>query len=139
MKTYSWKLTRKILICLIFLKVMVTISLAQPGPYSQLDPKPYDPEKDANIDMFMGNWKESMPKKSHGSLVERDILIKGNPLNPSAKGAVLKYINRFTLASLGANESTSPITLKGEQEIFYIFSGEGAITADGRLLSCLRE
>ncbi len=101
-------------------------------PYSRLDPNPYDPEKDANIDMYMSNWKESMPKKTHGALVERNILINGNPLNPPVRGAVLKYANRFTHASLGAYESTSPTTLQDEQEVFYILSGKGTITAGNK-------
>jgi len=100
-------------------------------PYSQLDPKPYDPETEPNIDMFIRSWKESMPKHTHGSLIERDILTtgSGNTINPPSRGAVLKYVNRFTCATLMAHNSTIPVTLKGEQEIFYILSGKGIITA----------
>lgn len=118
------------LICLVISFVVPTIVTAQrPAPYSMLDPKPYNPETDPDIDMYMGSWRESMPKHTHGSLVERDILTKGDPMNPSAKGAVLKYINRFTYATLESHASTTPTTLKGEQEIFYILSGKGIITA----------
>ena len=48
----------------------------------QLDGNPYTPGVDPDIDMFIGNWRESMPKHSHGSLVERDILTKGDSMNP---------------------------------------------------------
>ena len=117
---------------LILFVMISSFAIAQAPDYSQLDPKPYDPERDANIDMYMGNWIESMPQKTHGSLVERDILTKGDPLNPSSRGGVLKYINRFTRASLGAYESTTPTKLINEQEIFYILSGKGRITAGNK-------
>jgi len=103
-----------------------------------LDGKPYRVGIDPNIDMFIGNWQESMPQKTHGSLIERAVLTKGDPLNPPTKGAGLKYINRFTYATLDAHASTTPVTLKGEQEIFYITSGTGTITA-GKKTSGLYE
>ncbi len=94
-----------------------------------LDGAPYRPGVDADIDMYIGNWKESMPKHSHGSIIERDILTKGDAMNPPAKGAVLEYINRFTYATLETGASTTPTTLNGEQEIFYVISGKGKVTA----------
>jgi len=92
-----------------------------------LDGSPYTPGKDPDIDMYIGSWKESMPYHTHGSLIERDILTKGDPMKPPRKGAVLKYINRFTRASLDAGVSIQPTTLKGEQEIIYILSGKGTM------------
>ena len=103
-----------------------------------LDGSPYTPGKDPNIDMFLGSWMDSMPYKTHGSLVERDVLTKGDALNPPTKGAVLEYINRFTYATLDAHASTTPTTLKGEQEIYYITSGTGTIKA-GRKTADLYE
>ncbi len=94
-----------------------------------LDGNPYTPGKDPNIDMFIGSWKDSMPFHTHGSLVERNILTKGDPIKPPTQGAVLKYINRFTHATLNAHASTQPTTLKGEQEVLYILSGKGTMKA----------
>lgn len=94
-----------------------------------LDGTPYTPGKDPNVDMFMGSWKDSMPFHTHGSLIERNILTKGDPMKPPTKGAVLKYVNRFTHATLNASGSTQPTTLKGEQEVLYILSGKGTIKA----------
>ncbi len=111
------------------LSLIVLLSVSGLSFAQTLDGSPYTPGVDANIDMFFGNWKESMPKHTHGSLVERDILTKGDSLNPPVKGAVLEYVNRFTHATLEARASTTPTTLKGEQEIFYIISGKGTITA----------
>lgn len=114
-------------VSLIIMLITSTISFAQ-----NLSGRAYTPGVDANIDMYIGSWKESMPKHTHGSLVERDILTKGDPINPPTKGAVLKYINRFTYATLDAHASTTPTTLKSEQEIFYILSGKGVIKAGGK-------
>ena len=121
---------KKTLVSFAVLFVACALAAAQaPPPYSMLDPAPYNPAVDPNIDMFMGNWTESMPRHTHGSLVERDILTRGDPLSPPTKGAVLKYVNRFTHATLNAHASTQPTTLKGEQEIYYILSGKGTLTA----------
>ncbi len=97
-----------------------------------LDPAPYTPGVDPDINQYLRNWKESMPKHTHGSLVERDILTKGDPMKPTTTGAVLSYVNRFTRASLAPYTSTIPTTLKGEQEILYVLSGKGIITAGGK-------
>ena len=99
--------------------------------FDQLDPEHYKPGVDADIDMFMNNWINSTPRHTHGSLIERDILSRceGDPLKPVRKGAVLKYANRYSHATLDAYYSTTPTTLEGEQEIFYILSGRGIIRA----------
>jgi len=85
--------------------------------------------EERRIDMYFGNWKESMPKFIHGSIVTRDILTKGDPLKPPYRGAVLKYANAFVHGSLDAGAATTPSTLKGEQEIYFILSGKGTLTA----------
>ncbi|MFC1651453.1 cupin domain-containing protein, partial [Candidatus Latescibacterota bacterium] len=100
-------------------------------PYSQLSSSPYDPETEPNIDMFIRSWKESMPRHTYGSLLERDILLKGNgdTINPPTRGEALKYVNRFTCATLMAHHSTFPAMLTGEQEIYYVLSGKGTVSA----------
>lgn len=99
--------------------------------YARLDPWPYTPGKDPDIDLYMGSWKESMPRHTHGSLIERDILTQGDPANPGRRGTVLQYVNRFVYATLHSGASTIPVTLDGEQEILYILSGSGTISAAG--------
>ena len=111
---------------LIFLFICGFIHGAQA---QSLDSRPYDPAIDPDIDMYMNNWKNSQPRNIHGSLVERDVLSRGNPEKPTRKGAVLKYVNRFTHASLYPRASTQPVTLSGEQEIFYVISGKGTVTS----------
>ena len=93
-----------------------------------LEDSPYTPGKDADIDMYMANWKESMPRHTHGALVERDILTRGNQLNPPQKGAVLEFVKRFSRATLDVGAQTTPTTLAGEQEAFYVISGKGTVS-----------
>jgi mannose-6-phosphate isomerase-like protein (cupin superfamily) len=106
-----------------------TVPEPPPPSYSMLYDLPFDPKTTPDIDLFISSWKESMPRCSHGSLIERDIFTKGDPLHPPTRGAVLKYVNRFVYASLYAHNVTTPVTLSGEQEIYYIISGKGTMTA----------
>ena len=101
---------------------------------NRLDGRPLEPERDPDIDLYMNGWQHSIPYNTHGSIIERAILTinDGDSLKPSRKGAVLKYINRFSRASLDSYASTTPTTLDGEQEIFIITSGKGIIKAGGK-------
>ena len=118
---------RVLTLCLLIITTISPVSIAQ----NQLDPRPLDPDKDPDIDMYMSSWKQSIPYNTHGTIVERAILTKckGDPLKPHKKGAVLKYINRFSHAHIESHTSTTPTTLKGEQEIFYFTSGKGIAKA----------
>ena len=104
------------------------------GPYSQLDPAPYDPESEPDIDLFISHWQESMPRRSHGGLVKRDIFTacEGDPLNPERRGAVLTDLGGLSFATLSAHSSTSPAILSGKQEILYVVSGQGRIDTPGK-------
>jgi mannose-6-phosphate isomerase-like protein (cupin superfamily) len=101
---------------------------------NELEARPLDPEKDPDIDLFMGSWQNSRPFNTHGSITERAVLTRstGDPLKPARKGAVLTAASRFSRATIDPRASTTPTTLKGEQEVFYITSGNGAIKAGGR-------
>lgn len=115
------------LLCFAFALVISNPALSQ-----RLDPGPYVPGVDPDIDMYMGSWKTSLPLSTHGSLVERSVLTKGDPQKPVVKGAVLKFLNRFSHASLAAYNTTTETTLKGEQEIIYILSGKGTLTSGAK-------
>lgn len=127
-------MVRKIAVACVLLLIALSSTAVSQRRFDQLDPAPYTPGVDANIDLYMKNAKESMPRHTHGSLIERDILTRceGDPLKPERRGAVLKYANRYCHATLDAGYSTVPTTLTGEQEIFYVFSGEGTITGGGK-------
>lgn len=95
----------------------------------------YDPHR---IDMYFGHWKDSMPGFIHGGIVTRDILTKGDPLNPPRKGAVLKYVNAFVYGTLDTGASTVAEALDMEQEIYFILSGKGTLKAGGETADLYR-
>ncbi len=107
---------------------------ADDPPFSRLDNKPYDPETEPDIDMYISHWEQSMPRHAFGSLVIRDILTPatGDPMKPARKGAVLTEMNYFSHASLEVGASTIPSTLDGEQIVFYFDGGHGEITSGGK-------
>jgi mannose-6-phosphate isomerase-like protein (cupin superfamily) len=86
---------------------------------------------DRRIDMFIGDWHESMPRHADGSLVLRDILTKGDNLGPTQKAAILQYTNFLAYATLAARASTTPSRLNNQQEVYYILGGAGKLTAGG--------
>jgi mannose-6-phosphate isomerase-like protein (cupin superfamily) len=127
----------KLSFSLVFLMILgVFPAFAQ----NQLDGAPYDPAKEPNPDMYMSDWRDSMPVSTHGSLIERAVLTKcdGDPMKPPRKGAVLKYMNRFSYATLDFGSSTTPVSLKNEQELFLILSGKGKLFAGNKTVD-LRE
>ncbi len=92
-----------------------------------LDGRPYDTAYDANIDLYFKNWRESPQWAMHGALAVRTIFSPGDPLNPPAPGAVLKYAKLFAHTTIGPYESTQPTVLMGEQEIYYVYEGRGEV------------
>lgn len=86
---------------------------------------------DHRIDLFLNDWRGSMPRHEHGSLVLRDILTRGDNFAPAEKGAVLHYGNFFAYGRLAPRNATAPSRLKGHQEVYYILGGEGEISAGG--------
>ena len=71
-------------------------------------------------------------RKIRGSLQEQDILTRGNPQNPTQKGAVLRYVNSYTYATLAAHASARATRLDGQQEVYFVQSGQGTATAAGQ-------
>jgi mannose-6-phosphate isomerase-like protein (cupin superfamily) len=88
--------------------------------------------QDRRIDMFIGDWRDSMPRHAYGSLVLRDILTKGDNYSPPEPGAVLKAANFLAYGRLQAGYSTTPTRLEKEQNVFYVVGGSGEITAGGK-------
>ncbi len=127
---------KTVCIALVLVVAFTTIILAQQKPQAQAQQapapqtqKPRIPYEQRRIDMYFGNWNESMPGFIHGGIVTRAVLTKGDPLIPTYKGAVLKYVNAFVYGTLDAGASTTPSTLKGEQEIYFFLGGQGILTA----------
>jgi mannose-6-phosphate isomerase-like protein (cupin superfamily) len=84
------------------------------------------------IDLYFGDWHNSTPRKTHGSLEEQDIFTRGDPHHPPQKGAVLRFVNSYTYATLAPHASTQATRLEGQQEIYFFASGHGTATAAGQ-------
>ncbi len=105
--------------------------------YSRLDNSPINPATEQDVDMFMGNWRDSFPRMVHGNLYVRDMLtaLQGSdPLHPTHKGAVLTNAEAVSYAMLEPGSSAHPINgeLKGIQESFVVNSGTGVITSGSK-------
>ena len=95
--------------------------------------------QDRRIDMFIGDWRDSMPRHAYGSLVLRDILTRGDNYAPPQPGAILQAANFLAYARLQAGNSTTPSTLTREQNVFYVTGGSGEITAGGKTSALHRD
>jgi mannose-6-phosphate isomerase-like protein (cupin superfamily) len=95
----------------------------------------YEPSRDAfdrRIDMFIGDWRDSLPRQAYGSLVLRDILTRGDNYAPPQPGAVLRAANFLSYGRLRRGDVTTPTRLENEQNVFYIAGGAGEIQAGGK-------
>lgn len=102
----------------------------------------YEKERDAQdrrIDMFMGDWRDSLPRHVYGSLVLRDILTHGDNYAPPQPGAILQAANYLAYGRLVPQDSTVPTTLEHEQNVFYIVGGNGEISAGGKTVTLHRD
>jgi mannose-6-phosphate isomerase-like protein (cupin superfamily) len=105
--------------------------------FANLDPARPDPATDPDIDMFMGNWRNSMPRIMHGNMVFRDMLtsLQGpDNLHPTRKGAVLEWSTAVSHATLepGASAWYVDKQLEGVQQVFVVNSGAGTITSGNK-------
>jgi mannose-6-phosphate isomerase-like protein (cupin superfamily) len=101
-----------------------------PGPQFVKYAKEREPQ-DRRIDLFISDWQGSLPRFEHGSLVLRDILIRGDNFAPTQKSAVLRAANFLAYGRLAPGNWTTPTKLEGQQEVYYVLGGEGEITAGG--------
>jgi len=88
--------------------------------------------QDRRIDMFMGDWRDSMPRHVFGSLVLRDILTHGDNYAPPQPGAILQAANYLAYGRLQPRDSTVPTTLDHDQIVYYFIAGSGEIAAGGK-------
>ena len=105
--------------------------------YSRLDNSSINPATEPDVDMFMGNWRDSFPRMLHGNLYVRDMLtaLQGSDsLHPTRKSAVLTNAEAVSYAMLEPGSSAHPIEgeLKGIQQSFVVNSGTGVITSGSR-------
>lgn len=86
----------------------------------------------SKIDLYFGDWHASTPHVIRGSLEERSILTHGDGVNPTEKGAVLRFLNSYEYATLPAKASTQTTRLDGQQEIYFVASGQGTLSGGGQ-------
>jgi hypothetical protein len=77
------------------------------------------------ISLYFGDWHNATPHVIRGSLEERDILTRGDGLNPPHPGAVFRFINSYVHATLPQGASTEPARLQGQQEIYLLNPEKG--------------
>ena len=119
---------------IVFLMIASVTMAQQEDQYYQLDPKPFDSAVDVETDLFVSGWKGSAPRFIHGSMMIQDIFspLEGAILKPSKRGAVLTQLEAVSHATVPSHTSTTSEALKGRQEIFYCFNGEGIIISGGK-------
>src|SRR6516225_11077849 len=75
-----------------------------------LDPSPVDPKSDPDINMFVNDYRDSMPRTEYGAMVFYDILTQrgaGDIMRPVAKGAVLSVMIAASRATLEAGATAT--------------------------------
>jgi mannose-6-phosphate isomerase-like protein (cupin superfamily) len=112
--------------------------------FANLDPARPDPATDPDIDMFMGNWRDSMPRTLHGNMVFRDMLtsLQGpDNLHPTRKGAVLESSTAVSYATLepGAGAWNMEKQLEGVQQVFVVNSGAGTVTSGNKTAALTKD
>jgi mannose-6-phosphate isomerase-like protein (cupin superfamily) len=91
-----------------------------------------------SVDLYFGDWHNSKLRKVQGALEERDILTRGNPHQPTAKGAVLRLMDAYTYDTLAPHSSTTVTRLVGQQEILFVASGQGVAVAGSQTSDLFR-
>jgi mannose-6-phosphate isomerase-like protein (cupin superfamily) len=91
------------------------------------------------VDLYFGDWRTSAPHTIRGSLEQRNILTRGNAMNPTQTGAVLRYLNSYTYATVAPHASTKAARLETQQEIYFVESGRGLATAAGQTADLYRQ
>ena len=109
------------------------LTVAPDPSYAAGGPPAYrHPDLDTDVYLYINHWRNSAPLEDHGGLIERDILTRGDPLHPTQKGAVLKYVKAYRRGVLQPRTNTVPRKYAGEQVFFYISSGKGRVDAGGK-------
>ena len=84
----------------------------------------------AYVDMYFTDWHTTTPQ-TMGPITEYAVFTKGDPMKPTAKGAILHYIDSYVYDSLAPNASSPSTTLTAQQRVYYFTSGTGTISAGG--------
>jgi mannose-6-phosphate isomerase-like protein (cupin superfamily) len=104
---------------------------SEPEPsYGERSPAAFrHSEVDTDVSLYINHWRNSAPREGHGGFIERDILTRGDPQHPPAKGAVLKYISSYRYAIIQPGVATAPFRRADAQAFFYVMAGRGSVEA----------
>ena len=84
----------------------------------------------AYVDMYFGDWHASKAE-TKGPVAEHAVFTKGDPMKPTAKGAILRYVDSYVYSTVAPGGSTPSTTLSGKQQVYYFTTGAGTISAGG--------
>jgi mannose-6-phosphate isomerase-like protein (cupin superfamily) len=84
----------------------------------------------AYVDMYFADWHASKAQ-TMGPLTEYAAFTKGDPMKPTTKGAILRYLDAYIYQTLAPGASSPPVTLSRQQRIYYFTSGSGAMSGGG--------
>jgi mannose-6-phosphate isomerase-like protein (cupin superfamily) len=84
----------------------------------------------AYVDMYFADWHASKPH-AMGPVTEYTVFTKGDPMKPTTKGAILRYVDSYVYTTVAPGASSPSVTLSGKQRVYYFTSGTGTISASG--------
>ena len=84
----------------------------------------------AYVDMYFADWHASKAQVT-GPLTEYAAFTKGDPMKPTTKGAILRYLDAYIYQTLAPGASSPSVTLSHQQRIYYFTSGTGVMSAGG--------
>jgi mannose-6-phosphate isomerase-like protein (cupin superfamily) len=84
----------------------------------------------AYVDMYFADWHASKAQTT-GPVTEYTVFTKGDPVKPTTKGALLRYVDSYVYTTLAPGASSPSTTLSGRQRVYYFTSGTGTISAGG--------
>ncbi len=84
----------------------------------------------AYVDMYFADWHASSPQTT-GPVTEYTVFTRGDPIKPTAKGSILRYVDSYVYATLAPGASSPSTTLSGKQRVYYFVTGTGSISAAG--------
>lgn len=109
---------------------MIAVALFVAATLSTLSQAQQDEQppvgSNAYVDMYFTDWHTTTPQ-TKGPITEYTVFSKGDPVKPTAKGDVLRFIDSYVYDSLAPHASTSD-TLSGQQSIYYFITGTGIIS-----------
>lgn len=89
----------------------------------------------SQLDPYFIDWHSAPVHTVDGPLQEQDVLTRGDALHPSAPGAVLRFASAYKHAVLPPHATTSATKLKGQQQVYFVVSGEGKATAGSQAVA----